>query len=196
MIVCLDLEGVLVPEIWLAVASATGIEGLRRTTRDEPNYDKLMTYRLKILKDHDIRLSRIQKVIRAIRPLSGAVDFLNKLKARHQVIILSDTFYEFAEPLMRRLGHPTLFCNWLEADPKGFLTGYRLRQKDGKTKAVEALRGLGFKVAAAGDSYNDLGMLRTADRGVWFCPPAAIARAHRELPVARNYSQLWKKLHS
>lgn len=196
MIACLDLEGVLVPEIWIAVAEATRIPELRLTTRDVPDYDLLMRRRIKILREHGVRLKDVQRVIARVSPLSGAKSFLDRLRAECQVIILSDTYYQFATPLMARLGWPTLFCNDLSADRGGFISGYRLRQKDGKKKAVCALRSIGFTVRAAGDSYNDLSMLLAADRGVLFNPPDKIRRENRRLRVTRTYSQLFKALTS
>ncbi len=193
-ICCLDLEGILVPEVWIAVAKKTGIEALKRTTRDEPNYDTLMKYRLKILDKHGIKLRDIQSVIGTMSPLPGAKAFIDKLESVRQVILLSDTFYEFAHPLMKKLGFPTLFCNWLVTNKKGEITGYRLRQKNGKAKAVRALRSAGFKTAAVGDSYNDLTMLKTADRGVLFRPPSQIVKDNPQLTVVKNYSQLYKAL--
>ena len=190
MIVCLDLEGVLVPEIWMQFSRKTGIKELRLTTRDIPDYEALMTRRIKLLKAHGLRLKDIQNVIAKMRPLPGALSFLETLRSRRQVIILSDTFYEFAWPLMRRLHYPLLFCNSLAVDQKGFIRGWRLRQKDGKAKAVTALRKIGFEVVAAGDSYNDLTMLKRADRGVLFNPPESIAKAYPRFPVARTYSAL------
>ena len=193
-ICCLDLEGVLIPEIWIAVAKKTGIPELRRTTRDEPNYDVLMRYRLKILKKRGIRLTQIQKVISWMEPLPGAKSFLKKLQSRYQVVILSDTFYEFAMPFMKKLDYPTLFCNKLILSSKGYVTGYRLRQANGKKKAVQALKSIGFRVVASGDSYNDLSMLRAAHRGVFFKPPASIVRENPRFRVTRNYKQLLKEL--
>ena len=194
MIICLDMEGVLVPEIWIQVARKTKIGELKLTTRDVPDYDVLMKRRLKILKEAGIKLSDVQKVIAAMKPLPGARKFLEALRAQRQTIILSDTFYEFAMPLMQKLGSPTLFCNWLETDRSGFIRDYRLRQKDGKTQAVRALQSLGFKVAAAGDSYNDLGMLKAADRGVLFNPPLKIAKEFPGFKVTRDYASLSKAL--
>jgi phosphoserine / homoserine phosphotransferase len=193
-IVCLDLEGVLVPEIWINVAKKTGIRDLRFTTRDIPDYDKLMRQRLAILKREGIRLKDIQAVIAKIRPLPGAKAFLDELRSKHQVIILSDTFEEFAKPLMKQLGWPTLFCNDLRTDKKGFIAGYRLRQKDGKKKAVKALRSAGFRIVASGDSYNDITMLQTADKGVLFCPPDNIVKEYPRFKVARGYKALLKEL--
>ena len=194
IICCLDLEGVLVPEIWIQVSKKTGIGELKLTTRDIPDYDVLMKRRLKILREHGIGLADIQRVIRSIRPLPGARAFLDKLRAQHQVVILSDTFEEFAKPLMAQLGWPAIFCNSLVIDRKGFIAGYRLRQKDGKQKAVRALSGIGFKVHAAGDSYNDLTMLKASDKGVLFNPPDKIRRDNPKIPVAVTYAQLFKRL--
>ena len=191
---CLDLEGILLPEIWIQVARRFDVAALRRTTRDEPDYDKLMRYRLGILRKEGIRLKEIQRVIGRMRPLPGATAFLNRLRAEGPVIILSDTYYEFAGPLMKKLGHPALLCNGLEADRRGFIRAYRIRQKQGKREAVRAIRSLGFHVRAVGDSYNDLGMLKAADRGALFNPPDSIRKRHPEFPVARNYAQLLKAL--
>ena len=190
MIVCLDLEGVLVPEIWINVAEATGIEALRITTRDEPDYDKLMRNRIAILEQHGLRLRDIQTVIRKMGPLDGAREFLAWLRGQHQVIILSDTFYEFAAPLMEQLGHPTLFCHSLVVDADDKVRDYRLRIQDGKRKAVMTLKLLNFGVVAAGDSYNDTSMLREADVGILFCPPDNVAREFPQFPVTRNYAEL------
>jgi len=189
MLACLDLEGVLLPEIWIAFAEKTGIEQLRLTTRDIPDYDELMQGRLKILKDNNLKLIDIQKVIKTLSPLEGAIDFLDWLKSEFQVIILSDTFYQFVGPLMKNLGYPTLFSHELTVDSKGSITGYRLRQKDGKTKAVSALKKLNFKVIAAGDSYNDTGMLQEADAGILFCPPDNVIKEFPQFPVSRNYEE-------
>jgi phosphoserine / homoserine phosphotransferase len=191
---CLDLEGVLVPEIWIAVSKKTGIQDLRFTTRDIPDYDVLMRRRLGILKKHGIKLKDIQKVIAGIRPLPGGKAFLDKLRSEHQVVILSDTFEEFAKPLMKQLGMPSIFCNSLKVDKKGFIAGYTLRQKDGKQKAVKALQGIGYRVHAAGDSYNDITMLKAADKGVLFNPPANIVKEYPRLKVTKNYRQLLKAL--
>ncbi|HZP41617.1 MAG TPA: bifunctional phosphoserine phosphatase/homoserine phosphotransferase ThrH [Candidatus Binatia bacterium] len=190
MLACLDLEGVLVPEIWIDVAERTGIPELRRTTRDEPDYDALMRGRLAILERHGLGLPDIQAVIERMAPLDGAVAFLDWLRDRAPVVILSDTFYEFAAPLLRKLGHPTLFCNALETDARGRLTGYRLRLPDGKRRAVEALRALAFRVVAAGDSYNDTTMLAAADAGILFRPPANVVADFPQFPVARTYDEL------
>jgi phosphoserine/homoserine phosphotransferase len=191
MICCLDLEGVLIPEIWISVAEKTGIKALEITTRDEPDYDKLMRYRLAILKREGIKLRDIQRVIKGMNPLPGAKDFLRRLQGKYQVIILSDTYYEFAGPMMKKLGHPTLFCNWLTTDGKGFIANYHLRQKNGKKEAVRGLKSLGFKVAAAGDSYNDIAMLQKADRGILFRPPPKIVRQFPRFPVTRTYRELF-----
>lgn len=191
---CLDLEGVLVPEIWIAVSKKTGIRDLRFTTRDIPDYDKLMRRRISILRKEGIRLKDIQRVIAGIQPLPGAPAFLDKLRSRHQVIILSDTFEEFAAPLMKQLGMPTIFCNTLKTDRRGFISGYTLRQKDGKKKAVLGLRRIGYTVHAAGDSYNDITMLKTAQKGVLFNPPANIVKEFPRFKVTRNYKDLLKQL--
>ena len=189
MLACLDLEGVLLPEIWIAFAEKTGIEKLRLTTRDIPDYDKLMQGRLKILNENNLKLMDIENVIKKLSPLEGAKDFLNWLKSEFQVIILSDTFYQFVGPLMESLGYPTLFCNELIVENDGEITGYRLRQKDGKTKAVSALKGLNFQVIAAGDSYNDIGMLQEADAGILFCPPDNVIKEFPQFPVSRDYEK-------
>ena len=190
LVACLDLEGVLVPEIWIAVAERTGIEALRRTTRDEPDYDKLMRGRLAILEREGLGIGDIQKVIAAMRPLDGAPAFLDWLRARAQVIILSDTFMQFAQPLMAQLGFPTLFCNALVIDGAGRIRDYTLRIADGKRKAVMALKLLNFRVVAAGDSYNDTTMLDEADRGILFRPPDNVVRDFPQFPVTRTYDEL------
>jgi phosphoserine/homoserine phosphotransferase len=190
MIACLDLEGVLVPEIWINVAERTRIPELRRTTRDEPDYDKLMRARIEILDRHDLKLRDIQLVIDAMGPLLGAREFLCWLRERAQVIILSDTFYEFAAPLMRQLDHPCLFCNQLEIDANDRIAGYRLRLQDGKRRAVEALKTLNFRVVAAGDSYNDTTMLGVADGGILFRPPQNVIDEFPQYPVATTYDDL------
>jgi len=189
-IACLDLEGVLVPEIWINVAERTGIAALRRTTRDEPDYDKLMRGRIAILDEHKLGLPDIQAVIATMDPLDGALDFIEWLRSRTQVIILSDTFAEFAQPLMRKLGWPTLFCNSLEVEPSGRIAGYRLRIDDGKRRAVEALRSIAFRIVAAGDSYNDTTMLKTADAGILFRPPANVIADFPQFPVTTTYGEL------
>jgi phosphoserine / homoserine phosphotransferase len=185
-----DLEGVLVPEIWIAVADRAGIERLRRTTRDEPDYDRLMRERIAILREHGLTLDDIQAVIAAIEPLPGASDFLSWARAQMPVIILSDTFYEFAAPLMVKLGQPTLFCNSLEVDAANNIAGYRLRQPDGKRQSVVALRGLNFRVVAMGDSYNDTTMLAEADVGILFRPPANVVAEFPQHPVLHAYGEL------
>jgi len=189
-IVCLDLEGVLIPEIWIAFAQRTGISDFRRTTRDEPDYDKLMRWRLELLRRHGLKLQDIQDVIAGMRPMDGAREFLDDLRGRYQVIILSDTFYEFADPLMRQLGRPTLFCHRLETDPDGFVAAYHLRQPDQKRHAVAALKSLNFQVIAAGDSYNDTGMLAAADAGFFIHPPPAIAEQFPQYAVHDSYAGL------
>lgn len=188
--VCLDLEGVLVPEIWIAFAERTGIAEFRRTTRDEPDYDKLMRWRLGLLRQHGLKLADIQAVIGNMAPMAGAHEFLDDLRARHQVAILSDTFYEFADPLMRQLGRPTLLCHRLVVDADGFVADYRLRQADPKTHAVQALKALQYRVIAAGDSFNDTGMLGAADAGFFIHPPAAIAARFPQYPVCSSYAEL------
>jgi phosphoserine/homoserine phosphotransferase len=189
-VICLDLEGVLVPEIWIAFAERTGIPEFRRTTRDEPDYDKLMRWRLGLLRQHGLKLADIQDVIAGMAPLAGAREFLDDLRARFQVVILSDTFYEFADPLMRQLGRPTLFCHRLLVDEQGFVADYRLRQPDQKRHAVDALKGLNFRVIAAGDSFNDTAMLAAADAGFFIHPPPAIAAQFPQFPVCSNYGEL------
>jgi phosphoserine/homoserine phosphotransferase len=189
-VVCLDLEGVLVPEIWINVAERTGIDALRRTTRDEPDYDVLMRHRLDTLDRHGLRLCDIQDVIATMEPLPGAVEFLDWLRERFSVVILSDTFAEFARPLMRQLGWPTLFCHSLDVDASGRITDYRLRLPDQKRAAVRAFSGLAFRVIAAGDSYNDTAMLLAADSGILFDPPQSVVDEFGQLPVARGYGQL------
>lgn len=190
IVVCLDLEGVLVPEIWIEVARRTGIEALQRTTRDEPDYDKLMRYRLDILGREKLRLADIEAVIADMGPLAGAAEFLDGLRQRHQVVILSDTFYEFARPLMRALAWPTLFCHRLEIGADGFVANYRLRMPDQKRSAVEAFRALRFSVVAAGDSYNDTSMLGAANAGIFFRPPASIAAQFPQFRVTQSYAEL------
>jgi phosphoserine / homoserine phosphotransferase len=189
-VVCLDLEGVLIPEIWITFAERTGIAEFRRTTRDEPDYDKLMTFRLGLLREHGLKLADIQDVIGGMAPMAGARDFLDELRGRFQVIILSDTFYEFADPLMHQLGRPTLFCHRLLIDDQGFVADYRLRQPDQKRHAVDALKSLNFQVIAAGDSYNDTGMLMAADAGFFIHPPESIAAQFPQFPVNHSYAEL------
>ncbi len=189
-IVCLDLEGVLVPEIWIAFSERTGIPELRRTTRDEPDYDKLMRFRLDLLRRHKLGLPDIQRVIRELGPMPGAKDFLDRLRTRYQVLILSDTFYEFAMPLMAQLGVPTLFCHRLETDANGFVVNYRLRMPDQKRASVRALKSIAFQVIAAGDSYNDTAMLGEAHAGILFRPPQNVVDEFPQFPVVRDYAGL------
>ncbi|MEO7908412.1 MAG: bifunctional phosphoserine phosphatase/homoserine phosphotransferase ThrH [Roseiflexaceae bacterium] len=191
-----DLEGVLVPEIWIAVAEKTGIERLRLTTRDIPDYDRLMAGRIAILREHKLTLADIQAVIATVDPLPGALEFLDWARDQMQVIILSDTFYEFAAPLMLKLGQPTLFCNTITADAGNNIAGYRLRQVDGKRKAVTALQSLDFRVIAMGDSYNDTTMLSAADTGILFRPPANIIAEFPQFPVLYEYDRLREHLMS
>jgi phosphoserine/homoserine phosphotransferase len=190
VVACLDLEGVLVPEIWIGVAERTGIAELRRTTRDEPNYDLLMRKRIEILHRHRLGLANVQAVIAEMRPLDGALEFLTWLRGRCQVIILSDTFEQFAWPLMKQLHYPTLFCNTLDVDGAGRIVGYRLRLPEQKRASATALRQIGFRVVAAGDSYNDTGMLLAADAGIFFRPPEKIAAEFPQFPVTRSYAEL------
>ncbi|HTO06055.1 MAG TPA: bifunctional phosphoserine phosphatase/homoserine phosphotransferase ThrH [Myxococcota bacterium] len=190
IVACLDLEGVLVPEIWINVADRTGIAELRRTTRDEPDYDKLMRGRLEILDRHKLGIREIEAVIAGLEPLEGALEFLTWLRGHYQVLILSDTFYQFARPLMRKLGWPTLFAHDLEIEPSGRIASYRLRLPDQKRASVERLHDLRFRVIAAGDSYNDTSMLLAADAGILFRPPDHVAAEFPQLPVARNFVQL------
>ncbi len=189
-IACLDLEGVLIPEIWINFAERTGIEELRLTTRDVPDYDALMTRRLSILAENDLGLADIQEVIGGMAPLPGAREFLDWLRERAQVVILSDTFYQFAAPLMRQLGWPTLLCHRLEIGEGGRVTNYHLRQKDGKRQAVKAFHQLNFHVIAAGDSYNDTTMLSEADAGILFRPPDNVIEEFPQFPVTRTYDEL------
>ena len=193
-IVCLDLEGVLVPEIWIAFSEKTGIPQLRITTREEPDYDKLMKYRMGILREHGLRLSDIQDVIATIRPLEGAREFLDRVRALTQVVILSDTFSEFASPLMKQLGWPTIFCNSLEVDQDNMITGIRMRLNDGKRKAIDALRELNFRTFAAGDSYNDLTMIRKADFGCLFRAPENILKEEPDLKLCTTYDEFYREI--
>jgi phosphoserine/homoserine phosphotransferase len=189
-IIALDLEGVLVPEIWIGVAERTGIQELRRTTRDEPDYDTLMRYRLDILDRHKIGLQTIQEVIAGLEPLPGARDFLDWARSRSQAIILSDTYYQFAAPLMAKLGQPVLFCHTLDIAPDGRIANYRLRMKDQKRASVEALRSIHFRVLAVGDSYNDTAMLLAADRGILFRPSPAVRRDFPQFEVVQDHPGL------
>lgn len=186
-IICLDLEGVLVPEIWIAFAEKTGIPELKRTTREEPDYDKLMRYRRDILDKHNLKLSDIQDVIATIKPLPGAKEFLDKIRSITQVVILSDTFSEFAKPLMKQLGWPTILSNSLDVDSTGRIVGIKMRQNDGKRKAIEHFRGMGFRTFAAGDSYNDISMIKKADYGCLFRAPERIALEEPELKIYNDY---------
>lgn len=189
-IATLDLEGVLIPEIWIAFAEASGIPELRITTRDEPDYDKLMKYRLDILDKRGIRLADISKIISTLEPLEGAREFMQWLRSRTRVVILSDTFEQFAAPLMAKLDYPSLFCHELVIATDGKVADYKLRMGDQKRKAVEAFKSLNFKVVSAGDSYNDLSMLRAADRAVLYRPTERFAAENSDLPVATNYAEL------
>ncbi len=189
-IVCLDLEGVLVPEIWINFAERTGIPEFRRTTRDEPNYDTLMKYRLGLLREHGLGLPDIQKVICDMGPMQGARAFLDKLREDYEVIILSDTFYEFAHPLMRQLAWPTLFCHSLETDANGMVVDYHLRMPEQKREAVKRFKEMNFTVVAAGDSYNDTAMLGEAHAGILFHPPENVIREFPQYPVTMNYDEL------
>ena len=189
-IVCLDLEGVLVPEIWIAFSEASGIPELRRTTRDEPDYDKLMRWRLGILKEHGLGLRDIQAVIATIDPLPGAKEFLDELRATTQAVILSDTFTQFAKPLMEKLGWPTLLCNCLEVAPGGEITGYRIRTQQSKLSTVRALQSVGFDTIAAGDSYNDLAMIQASKAGFLFRSTEQIKRDHPEIPAFETFEEL------
>ncbi|MCQ2429359.1 MAG: bifunctional phosphoserine phosphatase/homoserine phosphotransferase ThrH [Clostridia bacterium] len=189
-IVCLDMEGVLVPEIWIAFAEASGIPELRRTTRDEPDYDKLMKWRIGILKEHGLGLKEIQNVISTIDPLPGAKEFLDALRARTQVIILSDTFDQFAMPLMKKLGYPTLFCNTLEVAESGEITGFRMRIEKSKLTTVKALQSIGFETIASGDSYNDLGMIRASKAGFLFKSTDKIKADNPDLPAYEEFPDL------
>jgi phosphoserine/homoserine phosphotransferase len=188
-VVCLDLEGVLVPEIWIAFAKESGIPELTRTTRDEPDYDKLMKWRIAILKEHGLGLKEIQDVIATIEPLEGAKEFLDELRKRTQVVIISDTFAEFAKPLMEKLGWPALFCNKLEVSASGEITGYKLRCQATKLTTVKALQSCGFSTIAAGDSHNDLGMIRASKAGFLFRSTEAIKSANPDLPAFEEYDE-------
>lgn len=189
-ITCLDMEGVLVPEIWIAFAEATGIPELKRTTRDEPDYNKLMNFRLDILKEHHLGLKEIQDVIATIDPLPGAKDFLDELRSFSQVIILSDTFEQFAQPLMKKLGWPTLFCNTLEVAADGTITGFRMRCPQSKLTTVKALQSIGYDTIAAGDSFNDLGMIQASKAGVLFKSTAQIKADYPDLPAYEEFPDL------
>ena len=189
-IACLDLEGVLVPEVWINVAERTGIEALRATTRDVPDYDVLMGQRLRILAEHGLGIGEIQEVISSMTPLEGAPEMLDWLRERFQVVILSDTFYEFAEPLMRQLNWPTLLCHRLVIDDQNKVADYTLRQQDPKRQSVRAFQSLNFRCIATGDSYNDTSMLEQAEVGILFCPPDNVTAEFPQFPVAKNYDAL------
>lgn len=193
-VVCLDMEGVVVPEIWIAFAEASGIPELKRTTRDEPDYDKLMRWRLGVLKEHGLGLPEIQKVISTIEPLEGAKEFLDELRKECQVIILSDTFVEFAMPLMEKLGYPTLFCNSLEVAPSGEITGFKMRCENSKLTTVKCLQEMGFDTIAAGDSYNDLGMIRASRAGFLFRSTEQIKKDNPDLPAFEEYDDFLKAI--
>lgn len=193
-IVCLDLEGVLVPEIWIAFAEKTGIEALKRTTREEPDYHKLMNYRMDILREKGLSLKDIQDVIATIKPLEGAREFLDELRSMTQVVILSDTFSEFAKPLMKQLGWPTILCNSLVVDEDDMLIGISMRQEDGKRKAIEGFRSMGFRTFAAGDSYNDLSMIRKADKGCLFRAPKNILEEEPDLALCTTYEEFLNEI--
>ena len=193
-LVCLDLEGVLVPEIWIAFAEAAGIPELRRTTRDEPDYDKLMRFRLDLLERNKLKLADIRKVASGMEALEGAAEFTRKLRERTQLIVLSDTYEEFAGPLMAKLGYPTLFCNSLETGSDGSVTGYRLRQKDGKKRAVAAFKTLNLEVFAVGDSFNDLAMIREAGEGCLFRAPQKIREDYPHIPCVDAYDELLARI--
>ena len=189
-ITCLDLEGVLVPEIWIAFAEASGIPELRKTTRDEPDYNKLMNYRLAILKEHGLGLKEIQETIAKIDPMPGAKEFLDELRSLCQVIIISDTFTQFAAPLMKKLGWPTIFCNTLEVAENGEITGFKMRCEKSKLTTVKALQSIGFETIASGDSYNDLGMIQASKAGFLFKSTEQIKADHPELPAFETYDEL------
>ena len=193
-VVCLDMEGVLVPEIWIAFAEASGIPALKRTTRDEPDYNKLMNWRLGVLKEHGLGLKEIQATIATIDPLPGAREFLDALREETQVIILSDTFEQFAKPLMKKLNWPTLFCNTLEVAPDGAITGFRMRCPQSKLTTVKALQSMGYDTIAAGDSFNDLGMIQASKAGFLFKSTAAIKADHPELPAFEEFDDLLRAI--
>jgi len=190
---CLDLEGVLIPEIWIEFAKKTGIEELKATTRDIPDYDVLMKQRLKILEDNNLKIDDIQEVIATLKPLEGAKEFIDWLRERFQVVILSDTFYEFAKPLMAQLGYPTLFCHKLEVSEEGYITDYKLRQVDPKRQSIKAFHGLNFRCIAAGDSYNDTTMLSEADAGILFKSPQNVIDEFPQFPAVHEYEDLKKE---
>jgi len=189
-IVCSDLEGVFTPEVWVNVAEKTGISELRRTTRDEPDYNKLMRWRMRILDEHQLKLHDIQDVIAQIEPLPGALEFIQWVRERTQLIVVSDTFIQFAEPLMRKLGRPTLFCHTLVLDETNRIIDFKMRQPDPKRRTVEALQGLRYQVVAMGDSYNDVSMLRQAEEGILFRPPQNVINDHPQFPVTYEYEEI------
>ena len=193
-IVCLDLEGVLVPEIWVAFAEETGIPELKKTTRDEPDYDKLMKWRLGVLKEHGLGLKEIQETIAKIDPMPGAKEFLDELRSMTQVIIISDTFTQFAAPLMKKLGWPTIFCNSLEVAEDGEITGYRMRVENSKYSTVKALQSIGFETIASGDSHNDLGMIKASKAGFLFKSTEQIKKDNPELPAYETYDELMEAI--
>ena len=195
-ITCLDLEGVLVPEIWIAFAEASGIPELKLTTRDEPDYDKLMNYRLRILKEHGLGLKEIQETIAKIDPLPGAKEFLDKLRSITQVVIISDTFEQFATPLMKKLGWPTIFCNSLTVAPDGEITGFKMRVKNSKVTTVKALQSMGYETIASGDSYNDLGMINESKAGFLFKSTDKIKQDNPNLPAYETYDELLEAIKS
>lgn len=189
-IVCFDMEGVFTPEIWVNVALKTGINELKITTRDEPDYDKLMQYRIGILEEHGITLKYIQDVISSLDLLPGARDFFDRVRSMTQAIVVTDSFVEFAMPFIEKLGKPLVLCHNLETDSRGMITGYKLRQPDPKRKVVEAFQGLKYRVVGIGDSYNDMGMIQQADKGIFFCPPDNVVSDYPQYPVTRNYAEL------
>ena len=189
-IVCLDLEGVLVPEIWIEFANATGMQELTRTTREEPDYDKLMQYRLDILKEHQLGLSEIQKVIATMDPMDGAKEFLDELRSLTQVVIVSDTFSQFAQPLMKKLGWPTIFCNELLVDEDGLISGWKMRKAEKKQTVIELLQQIGFETIASGDSHNDLGMIRASKAGFLFKTTPELAKANPDITAFETYDEL------
>ena len=193
-IICLDLEGVLIPEIWISLADITGTEKLKLTTRDIEDYDKLMSFRLKILREKKLKINDILKAVDVLNPFEGAIEFINNLSNNNQVIILSDTFYEISYPLLKKLGNPTIFCHHLSVDNSGEILGYKLRQKNQKKSSVEALKSLNFEVFAAGDSFNDVDMLKSADFGVWFKPPKNLVNKYPNFDRAYNYNDLFNFL--
>lgn len=193
-VTCLDLEGVLVPEIWIAFAEETGIPELKKTTRDEPDYDKLMNYRIGILKEHGLGLKEIQETISKIDPMPGAKEFLDKLRDLGQVIIISDTFTQFAKPLMKKLGYPTIFCNTLEVAPNGEITGFKMRCEKSKYTTVRALQSMGFETIASGDSHNDLAMIRASKAGFLFKSPDSIKAENPDLDAFETYDELYEAI--